>query len=68
MSIDQNISDLFFNTDLSGAAEHDAHGQFTGWDVVKLQNEADQFLASLQRLNVAVPTANELIADFRARV
>lgn len=66
--VNQNISDLFFNTDLSGAAEHDAHGQFTGWEVVKLQDEAEMFLNCLQRLGVTVPTADELIADFRARV
>lgn len=66
--VDQNISDLFFNTDLSECGDHDARGQFTGWDVAKLQDAAEMFLNCLQRLGVPVPSANELIADFRARV
>lgn len=68
MAINGNISDLFFNTDVSGAAEHDASGQFTGYDDAKLREEARLFLNCLIRLDVEVPTADDLIADFYARV
>ena len=65
--IDGNISDLFFNTDVNVAAEHDLHGNFTGYNETKLRNEAEMFLACLDRLNVAIPTIDELLADFHGR-
>lgn len=65
--VDGNISDLFFNTDVSGAANHDKDGMFIGWDDAKLREEATLFLGCLERLNVAVPAVDDLIADFHAR-
>lgn len=67
MSIDVNISDLFFNTDLAATAMHNEHGVFTGYDPEALRAETQMFLAYLQRLNVAVPTEDELIEDFHSR-
>jgi len=65
--IDGNVSDLFFNTDVTVAATHDHTGHFTGYDDAKLREEADLFLKCLDRLGVTVPTADDLIADFLAR-
>jgi len=65
--IDTNISDLFFNTDVSDAAMHE-NGEFVGYDERKLEDEAKMFLASLARLNVAVPSAEDLILDYYARI
>lgn len=68
MGINQNISDLFFNTDLSGAAKEDAQGKFDGYDEVKLLDEAMMFLGSLSRLGVDIPTSEDLIDDFYKRL
>lgn len=68
MRVDQNISDLFFNTDISDAVLKDEKGQFAGYDQWALKNEADVFLACLDRLGVAAPTSDELLADFYARI
>lgn len=68
MSIDQNISDLFFNTDLSDAVMQDEKGMFVGYDETKLQDEALMFLGSLTRLNIDVPTSDDLIENFYSRL
>lgn len=68
MTIDQNISDLFFNTDNEGAATSDETGRFAGYDDAILRDNATIFLACLARLSVAVPSVDELLADFLARV
>lgn len=68
MAIDQNISDLFFNTDFSGCGNNDDRGKFIGYDHAKLQAEADMFLNCLQRLGVPAPSRDELIADFYGRL
>lgn len=66
-TVDGNISDLFFNTDVSATAKHDAHGQFTGYDHEALRAEVQMFLGCLQRLGIEVPTEDELIVDFLER-
>lgn len=68
MQVNGNISDLFFNTDVSAAAQHDLNGKFTGWDHDKLCAEAQMFLDCLQRLGVDAPPIDDLIADFHKRV
>ena len=68
MAIDQNISDLFFNTDLELAKTRDARGDFTGWSEAALRREAESFLGYLDRIGVARPTVDELLADFHARL
>ena len=67
-AVDGNISDLFFNTDLSSAAKSDDKGQFVGWDEAAMRQEAETFLGCLARLSVAVPTIDDLLADFHKRV
>jgi hypothetical protein len=69
MSIDQNISDLFFNTDLRGAElTRDSDGVFQGYDDDKLRDDAQMFLNCLEWLGVAIPSVDDLIADFETRV
>jgi hypothetical protein len=68
MRIDGNISDLFFNTDVSVAAIHDERGQFVEWDHNKLRDEAQMFLNCLARLNVPIPSIDDLTADFYGRI
>jgi hypothetical protein len=68
MHVNADISDLFFNTDVSHAVVNDKDGQFVDWNHDALREEAETFLASLDRLGVAVPTADELIQDFHNRV
>lgn len=46
------ISDLFFNTDISGAVERDHAGNFAGYDMVKLEDFAQDVLNSLAALGV----------------
>lgn len=67
MSIDGNISDLFFNTDVSAAAQHDLNGKFTGYDDSKLREEAELFLNCLKRLGVAIPSVDDLTSNFHGR-
>jgi hypothetical protein len=68
-AIDGNISDLFFNTDLTGAHEEcDDDKDFAGYDTNKLREEARMFLACLDRLGVAVPSVDALLEDFNGRL
>lgn len=67
--VDQNISDLFFNTDLSSThLPNLSNGMFAGYDEAKLQDEALMFLSSLARLGVDVPTSDDLLENFHARL
>jgi hypothetical protein len=66
-TINGDVSDLFFNTELDSARVYDHRGHFTGWDATRLEQEAMQFLASLGRLGVDTPTVDDLIADFHGR-
>lgn len=68
MYVNTDISDLFFNTDLSVAELRDEKQQFTGYDNAKLEEEARLLLACLDRLGVTIPTVEEFLADFRLRL
>ena len=59
MTVDCNISDLFFNTQL----QLDASGEYS-----EIENEAADFLNCLTQLGVPTPTVDELVADFRDRL
>ena len=59
MSVNANISDLFFNTE----HVYDSNGNCT-----ELKEEAYDFLGCLDRLGVATPTVEELIEDFYNRL
>jgi hypothetical protein len=68
-TVDTNISDLFFNTELpNGTKKHNAKGQFEDFDHEAMLEHAGIFLASLGRLNVSIPTAEEMVQDFYNRV
>lgn len=67
MKVDGNISDLFFNTDLSDTRIMEK-GQFVGYDEEKMKTEAALFLACLDRLGVATPSVEDMISDYFARV
>lgn len=67
LRVDANISDLFFNTDLSNTRIME-RGQFVDYDEDKLKEEAQMFLSSLDRLGVATPSVEELIADYYGRI
>lgn len=66
--VDTNISDLFFNTDLSATKMLDPKGNFTGYNEEKLREEAQMFLSALDRLGVATPSVEDLIADYYGRL
>lgn len=72
MTIDGNISDLFFNTDNSGAVIINVGPAgsrcYGGYEEEKLRDNAKMFIACLQRLGCQVPTVDELIADFYRRI
>lgn len=68
--VDTNISDLFFNRDLSHVKKYD-RGEFVGYDDELLMVEAKDFLASIQRLSprtAPIPTPEALIQDFFGRL
>ena len=67
MPVLTDISDLFFNTDCADAAVTLAGGEFGGYNQDELARIATDFLASLSRLGVAVPTAEELVDDYLLR-
>lgn len=67
--VDGNISDLFFNTDVSAARKLDKKGHFEGWEESVLLQEADDMLRCLERLGVPnLPTAIQLVEDFYKRI
>lgn len=68
MHIDTNISDLFFNTDISRAKIYDHKGHFMGYKEDVLKEEATDFLNTLDRLGVNVPTPDQLVQDFYNRI
>lgn len=67
MAVDGDISDLFFNTNVSSAAIYE-QDEFRGYDHPKMLEEAVTFLRCLGRLGVIVPAAEELVQDFYKRV
>lgn len=68
MAIITEISDLFFNRDLSEAEIYGRDG-FEGWDKTKLEDAACELIQCLSCLGVTdLPTVNELVEDFFTRV
>lgn len=69
MAVNINISDLFFNHDFETVITRGDQDVFLGYDPERLVAEAGTFLGHLDRLGVAeLPSAEELVADFRGRV
>ena len=68
MKVDGNISDLFFNTDVSRARRLDKRGHFENFDRHILIEEAQAMLDCLARLGLETPSASALADDFLARV
>lgn len=68
MRVNTNISDLFFNYDLSDAHREDTGGDFCGYDDGVMLEKAADVIFSLEHLGVEVPTARELVDDFHARL
>lgn len=65
--INGDISDLFFNHDHGEIAVME-DGEFVEYDDNKLRASARDFIGYLERLNVAVPDVDELVADFYGRI
>lgn len=69
MTVDGNISDLFFNLDHDHAKKHDNHGNFVEFDADSLNTSAIWFLKTLRTLGVSdIPSPQELVNDFYDRV
>lgn len=69
MTINTNISDLFFNRDLDACREYARDGEFDGFNDEKLREEAVTFLGNLRALGVKeLPTVDDLITDLYARI
>ena len=66
--VNGNISDLFFNYDVSEAELHDGSGNYIGHDETLLTAKAQEVLDMLEALGVDVPTADELVEDFYNRM
>jgi len=62
------VSDLWFNYDRSECEMYDEAGMFSGYDDEKLCDEARMFLDCISDLTPDVPTVDELLADYEARV
>ena len=67
MTINSDISDLFYSRDFDHCTNYNAEEQYAGFDLELLYTEAEEFLASLGRLGVTVPDAADLVADFLER-
>ncbi len=68
MSINGDISDLFFNHDHGDISVMNDQNQFDHYDDDKLRESARDFIGYLKRLNVAAPSVDDLVADFYGRV
>lgn len=70
MSINGHVSDLFFNLNTDDIERpRDSKGTFAGYDQGKLLDKADWFLTSMAGAGcAALPTAAELVDDFKGRV
>lgn len=67
--MDINISDLFFCHDLEDTVTRGEKDVFIGYDPERLLASAGTFLGHLERLGVTrLPSAEELVADFRGRL
>lgn len=67
MTVEANISDLFFNRDLSKAEVYNFEGSFIGYSHPALLEEASMMLENLENLGVSIPTAKDLVSDFYSR-
>ena len=68
-TINANISDLFFNRDLSACKVYDRAGVFIGWDNEALEEEAKTMLSNFEGLGIiSLPTAESVVVDFHERV
>jgi hypothetical protein len=63
MAVNTNISDLFFNTDHTYVEDAAPGDEF-----YHLEEEARDFLNSLEALGLQVPTVADLIKDFHNRL
>ena len=68
MIVNTDISDLFFNYDLTEAKVYHQNGVFSHFNEDKLFEIAKEFLNSLRRLGIECPTARQLIDDFFERI
>lgn len=66
-SIKTEVSDLFFNLDLSGCIVTKDR-VFQGYDAGKLRAEAEWFTEALGRLGVAAGHPDDIVQDFLHRV
>jgi hypothetical protein len=67
--VGMHLSDLFFNHDLSNAYVEGAKDDGGDYDDEKLKEEAETFLGFLRGMGVTdLPSAEELVEDFRARL
>lgn len=66
--VDATVSDLFFNLDHDEAVIRDAKGNFESYDEAKLHGLATWFATSINSIGGPYYTAEEIIADFYARV
>jgi len=70
VSVDADISDLFFNRDFSTIVEKNDDGDFGGYDEQKLAEDADMFLSNIRGLvgDENTPSRESLINDFYGRL
>lgn len=73
MAINVYISDMFFNRDLSDCQNRDEEGNFAGWKMDRLQEEAYIFVAELDGFANYIggvffaPNEDEIVNDFLQR-
>lgn len=67
--INTEISDLFFNTDMSQAVIYDKNRRFERYNTEKLLDIASDFLSNISSItNIELPNNQELVNDFFARL
>lgn len=68
MSVNTNISDLFFNSDVTQAAIY-RNQKFVEYNAQELRNLAENFLLILSVItNIELPTPEVLVYDFLDRI
>ena len=66
-AIDPNVSDLFFNTDISEAKQFEGN-KFVGLDYDKLLDAAKQFSETFERATGTAINPHMLMKDFLDRI